>query len=55
VLSWTPGAAAGEQTLRGSVRSSDVTGSYVVEVAGRESAKPAKSTKSTTSAKKRTH
>jgi len=55
VLSWTPGAAAGEQTLRGSVRSTDVTGSYVVEVAGRESAKPAKSTKSTTSAKKRTH
>ena len=55
VLSWTPGAAAGEQTLRGSVRSSDVTGSYVVEVAGRESAKPAKSTKGSTSAKKRTH
>ena len=51
-LTWTPGAAAGEQTLRGSVRSSDVTGSYVVEVAGRE---PAKSTKAprATSAKKK--
>jgi adhesin/invasin len=51
-LSWTPSAKSGEQTLRGSVRSTDVTGSYVVEVAGRESAKPAKSTKS--SAKKKT-
>ena len=57
-LTWTPGSAAGEQTLRGSVRSSDVTGSYVVEIAGRESVKPAKPVKSTkaphpTSAKKR--
>lgn len=45
-LTWTPGATAGEQTLRGSIRSTDVTGSYVVEVAGREPPK-------TTSAKKR--
>ena len=44
-LTWTPGAPAGEQTLRGSVRSTDVTGSYVVEVAGRETAKPVKATK----------
>jgi len=52
-LTWTPSSKAGEQTLSGSVRSAGVTGSYVVEVAGRsESAKPAKSTK-TTSAKKK--
>jgi hypothetical protein len=46
-LTWTPSAKAGEQTLRGSVRSTDVTGNYMVEVAGREGAKPAKSTRST--------
>jgi hypothetical protein len=51
-VTWTPGAAGGEQTLRGSVRSTDVTGSYVVEVAGREAAKTTKPAKST-SAKKR--
>jgi adhesin/invasin len=51
-LTWTPSAKAGEQTLHGSVRSTDVTGSYVVEVAGRESAKPAKSTKTTSTKKK---
>jgi adhesin/invasin len=50
-LTWTPSTKSGEQTLRGSVRSTDVTGSYVVEVAGRESAKPAKSTKSSTKKK----
>jgi hypothetical protein len=50
-LTWTPSTRSGEQTLRGSVRSTDVTGSYVVEVAGRESAKPAKSTKSSTKKK----
>lgn len=51
-VTWTPGATAGEQTLHGSIRSTDVTGSYVVEVAGREPAKGAKAPK-TTSAKKR--
>ena len=35
-LSWTPGARAGEQTLVGSVRSTDVTGSYITQVAGRD-------------------
>ena len=54
-LTWTPGAAAGEQTLRGSVRSTDVTGNYVVEVAGREAPKTTKSPKASSSAKKRTH
>jgi adhesin/invasin len=51
-LTWTPGAAAGEQTLRGSVRSTDVTGSYVVEVAGRVAPKTTKSTKSSTTRRK---
>ena len=51
-VTWTPGATAGEQTLHGSIRSTDVTGTYVVEVAGREPAKGAKAPK-TTSAKKR--
>jgi len=46
-LTWTPGSAAGEQTLRGSVRSSDVTGSYVVEVAAREPALKTPSAKKT--------
>jgi hypothetical protein len=53
-LTWTPSAKAGEQTLRGNVRSTDVAGSYMVEVAGRDAAKSTKSTKST-SAKKRVH
>jgi hypothetical protein len=51
-LTWTPGAAAGEQTLRGSVRSTDVTGSYVVEVAGHVAPKTTKSTKSSTTKRK---
>jgi hypothetical protein len=51
-LTWTPSSKAGEQTLMGSVRSAGVTGSYVVEVAGRESAKPAKSTKPASAKKK---
>jgi adhesin/invasin len=51
-VTWTPGAAAGEQTLRGSVRSTDVTGSYVVEVAGREASK---TTRASSSTKKRSH
>ena len=50
-VTWTPGAAAGEQTLLGSVHSTDVTGTYVVEIAGRETAKVVKSPKAT-SAKK---
>jgi adhesin/invasin len=54
-LTWTTGAAAGEQTLRGSVRKTDVTGNYVVEVAGHEAPKPTKSAKPTSSAKKRSH
>ena len=54
-LTWTPGAAAGEQTLRGRVRSTDVTGSYVVEVAGRDAPKATKPAKASSSAKKRTH
>lgn len=33
-LTWTPGARAGEQTLTGSVRSTDVKGTYTVEVGG---------------------
>jgi adhesin/invasin len=54
-LTWTPGAAAGEQTLRGSVRSTDVTGSYIVEVAAREAPKSAKSAKPINSAKRKSH
>lgn len=53
-LTWTPGAAVGEQTLRGSVRSTDVTGSYVVDVAGREPTKTTKAPKAA-STKKRSH
>jgi hypothetical protein len=45
-LTWTPGTKAGEQTLNGSVRSTDVKGLYVVQVAGRETpVKPTKATK----------
>lgn len=52
-VTWTPGAAAGEQTLRGSVSSTDVTGSYVVEVAGREAAKTTKAPRATSTRKHR--
>jgi hypothetical protein len=33
-LTWTPGTKAGEQTLTGAVRSTDVKGSYTIEVGG---------------------
>ena len=33
-LTWTPGAKAGEQTLTGVVRSTDVKGSYTIEIGG---------------------
>ena len=33
-LTWTPGAKPGEQTLVGAVRSTDVKGSYTMEVSG---------------------
>ena len=42
-LAWAPGAKAGEQTLSGRVRSTDVRGSYVVQVAGHEA--PVKTSK----------
>jgi len=33
-LTWTPGTRAGEQTLTGAVRSTDVKGTYTIEVGG---------------------
>jgi hypothetical protein len=50
-LTWTPSTKAGEQTITGSVRSSDVKGSYLVQVAGRET--QPKAAPKTTSGKKR--
>jgi hypothetical protein len=33
-LTWVPGTKSGEQTLTGIVRSTDVKGSYTIEVGG---------------------